>query len=92
MPPGHPIIKNRIQYGRRSGKKVYSTLTTFNGSIAGLSFTEIRRVVFYRTLLPMIDADCQRSVCSSALVLSNAYTGFGSIANSEHLMVTPFIF
>ena len=40
----------------------------------------------------MIDADCQRSVSFSALVLSNPYKGFGSIANSEHLVVTPFIF
>ena len=39
----------------------------------------------------MIDANCQRSASFSALVLSNPYR-FGSIANSENLMVTPLIF
>ena len=34
-------------------------------SYSGLSFTEKFRVVFCRTVLPMIDANCQRSARSS---------------------------
>ena len=41
------------------GFNVY--VTTFNGSVSGLSFTEKFRLVFYRTLVAITDANCQRS-------------------------------
>ena len=40
----------------------------------------------------MIDANCQSGASSSAMVLSNPYEEFGSIANLGNLMVTPFKF
>ena len=43
--------------------------------------------LFCHTLLSMIDANCQRSASSSALVLSNPYKGFGNVATLENLIV-----